>query len=129
MIRTFCFVLLAIFTVLLFGCGSAPPQLPTQYATLKLIERGAVTPAEVIERVERVRGLITEGAALVELGGQVREAIGYTSLAPSDRLLVDAILGDVSTRLSVPVDVPLSPEAIATLTQTLDWIEQAARLY
>lgn len=119
---------LALAAFLLWGCVSHP-QLPVQYATMKLIERGTVTPAEVQERVDRVRGLVVDGITLSELGHRVRGAVGYTKLDPSDRLLVDAILGDVAHRLDIGFGVPIDDAHKDAILESLDWIEQAAGHY
>ena len=119
---------LALAALLLWGCVSYP-QLPVQYATMKLIERGTVTPEEVQERVSRVRGLVVDGITLSELGQRVRGAIGYTKLDPSDRLLVDAILGDIAHRLDVGFESPIDDAHKDAILEALDWIDQAAGYY
>lgn len=119
---------LALAAFLLWGCVSHP-QLPVQYATMKLIERGAVTPGEVQTRVNRVRHLVDDGLTLTDLGERVRGVVGYTKLEPSDRLLVDAILGDVAHRLDIGFGVPIDDQQREAIHEALDWIEQAAALY
>lgn len=120
--------LLAVAVAILWGCAS-PPQLPIQYATMKLIERGAVTAEDVQTRVNRVRHLVDDGLTLTELGERVRGVVGYTKLEPSDRLLVDAILGDVAHRLDIGFGAPLDDQHREAIHEALDWIEQAAALY
>lgn len=111
------------------ACTSTQSNLPIQYATMKLIERDAVTPAEVQERVERVRGLVAGGGTLTDLGERVRDAIGYTKLAPSDRLLTDAILGDVAHRVDIGFDAPLGDAQRDAILEALDSIDRVAALY
>lgn len=120
--------LLAVAIVILWGCVS-PPQLPIQYATMNLIERGAVTAEDVQARVNRVRHLVDDGLTLTELGERVRGVVGYTKLEPSDRLLVDAILGDVAHGLDIGFGVPIDDQQREAIHEALDWIEQAAAYY
>src|SRR5690554_7547855 len=77
-------LLAAAFALSLAACASNP-QLPVQYATLKLLEGEHVTQEAVLDRVERVRALL-EGASVG--ADAIYDAIGWDSLAPSDRLLV-----------------------------------------
>lgn len=122
-------VLAVIVVLAATACTSTQSNLPIQYATMKLIERDAVTPAEVQERVERVRGLVVGGGTLTDLGERVRNAIGYTKLAPSDRLLIDAILGDVAHRVDIGFDVPLGDAQRDAILEALDSIDRVAALY
>ena len=116
-------------SVALYGCA-ASPQLPLQYATLKLIERDAVTADAVIDRTERLQALIDADAelTLVDLQSRAREIVGYDSLPPSDRLLIDALMGDVSYDLGVDVESSLSDEQRRNIAQRLEWIAQAAAM-
>lgn len=104
-------------------------RLPIQYATMKLIERDTVTPEEVQTRVNWVRLLVEDGLTLPQLGDRVRNVLGYAQLPPSDRLLVDAILGDVAHRLDIGFDIPIGDDQKIAILEALDWIEQAAALY
>jgi hypothetical protein len=118
-----------ILTAILSGCATpGAPQLPVQFATLKLIENNNVSATEVIQRVALVRTVLddTQTLALGELGNHVRHLVGYHTLSPADRLLVDALLGDVHHRLAIGLDVPLSAQHRALILTVLDWIEQAA---
>ena len=114
-------------TAALAGCA-AGPQLPLQYATLKLIERDAVTADAVIDRTERLQALIDADAelTLVDLQSRAREIVGYDTLPASDRLLIDALMGDVSYDLGVDVESPLSDEHRRAIQKRLEWIAQAA---
>ena len=116
-------------TAALAGCA-AGHQLPLQYGTLKLIERDAVTAEAVIDRTERLQALIDADADLTLVGLQTRarEIVGYDSLPASDRLLIDALMGDVSYDLGVDVESPLSNEHRLAITQRLEWIAQAAAM-
>lgn len=120
--------LCALLMIAMHGCVTAP-QLPVQYATMKLIENGTADSDEVILQVERVRELITEGVTLADLGSRVRDVINYSRLPPSDRLLIDAILGDISHRLDIGFSVPISESHKDAILEALDWIDQAAALY
>jgi|SRR5690554_1439134 len=112
-------LLAAAFALSLAACASNP-QLPVQYATLKLLEGEHVTQEAVLDRVERVRALL-EGASVGT--DAIYDAIGWDSLAPSDRLLVSAILADID---DVEVGGRIDSERAR---QVLDWIEQAAWMY
>ena len=50
--------LIALMTVLFLTACATGPQLPYQYATLKLIESDTVTADAVMDRVERVHALL-----------------------------------------------------------------------
>src|SRR5690554_7313573 len=71
-------LLAAAFALSLAACASNP-QLPVQYATLKLLEGEHVTQEAVLDRVERVRALL-EGASVGT--DAIYDAIGWDSLAP-----------------------------------------------
>ena len=104
-------------------------RLPIQYATMKLIERDTVTPQEVRTKVNWVRLMVDDGLTLPDLGQRVRDVLEYSKLPPSDRLLIDAILGDVAHRLDIGFDIPIGDDQKIAILEALDWIEQAAALY
>lgn len=106
----------------LAGCAVQPEVkgIATQYATMKLIERGAFTPEEVREKVAAIR-LITgdgQGAALES----IRKEVQWGSLDPSDRLLLSALLSDVEVQGGERIP---SEE----LNAILDDVEQASWMY
>lgn len=107
----------------LTGCATIDSsQLATQYTTLKLLESERVTQDQVTEAIARVRPLLEYGVA-VDLA-ELQTAIDWQALAPSDRLLVSALVGD----LELEVNRRLSEDTQAALLLRLDWIEQAAAL-
>ena len=109
----------AALSLVLAGCSVNQQQLATQYATLKLLEGDHVTQEAVLSRVDRVRLLLDGEYVATEA---VYEAVGWDSLAPSDRLLVSAIVADVG---SVSVGDRIDTDAARVV---LDWIEQAAEM-
>lgn len=116
------------FTVYLIGCVTVTP-LTTQYATMKLIERGHVSAEEVTEGTAKVRTLVTGEGTLEALGSRVREVVGYSQMLPSDRLLVDAILGDIAHRLDIGFDSPITEAQREAILESLDSIDRVASLY
>lgn len=113
------------------GCASSPELgLGYKYATLKLIENETVTPSAVIERVERVGSLLENHQDMVfgYFLDQVKLEVGYAQLAPSDRLLVDAILGDAQLDLNVLHDSLLTDAHRLAINQRLGWIRDAAAM-
>lgn len=129
MIRMVLIAVLAMALGFLAGCASTGSSVVPVYATMKLIERGAVDAQDVIERTARVEAVLAEGIQLGALGDVVRQATGYHDMLPSDRYLVDTILGDVAHRLQLEYDVPLSAEHVAAIRDVLWTIQAAARAY
>lgn len=121
--------LVAAFSVWLAGCATPAATVVPVYATLKLIERGAVDPQEVIDRAALVEAIVTEGIELGALGDMVRQAVGYYSLQPSDRYLIDTIMGDVAHRLQLRYDVPLSTDHVEVIRTVLRAIQATAAAY
>jgi len=127
-------VILSVLCVILVMVATActpttQTRLPIQYATMKLIERDTVTPQEVRAKVNWVRLMVDDGLTLPDLGQRVRDVMEYSKLPPSDRLLIDAILGDVAHRLDIGFDIPIGDDQKIAILEALDWIEQAAALY
>lgn len=123
-------VLMIMAAVLSLTACATSPQLPLQYATLKLIERDTVTADAVIDRTERLQALLDADAelTLVDLQSRAREIVGYEALPASDRLLVDALIGDVSYDLGVEIEASLSDEHRRAIQKRLEWIAQAAAM-
>ena len=128
--RVYTVMLCLLTAMLVLTACVVSPQLPYQYATLKLIERDAVTADAVIDRVERVRTLLDNDHELsvIDLEAQIKSIVGYSALPASDRLLVDALMGDLSHDLGIDVDTPLTDEHRHHLRQRLEWIAQAAAM-
>lgn len=122
-------ILATLIALALTACASSP-QLPYQFATLKLIESERVTADQVIERAERINALIDNDhqVSVVDLETQIKDIVGYSALPASDRLLIDALMGDLSYDLGVDVDSPLGDEHRDQLRQRLEWIAQAAAM-
>lgn len=113
------------------ACATTPEvRLGYQYATLKLIENETVTADVVIDRVDRVSALL-EADQHILFGyfiDRVKLEVGYAQLAPSDRLLVDAILGDAQLDLNVFHDSLLTDAHRLAINQRLGWIRDAAAM-
>lgn len=120
--------LISICMAAMIGC-TPTSSLPAQYATIKLIERGTATSSQVLERTNRVRTLLDGSITLSYLGSRVRDEVGYSLLMPSDRLIIDAVLGDVAQVLAVRQDVPLSTETKISIIKILSDIDRAAVMY
>lgn len=128
--RAHTLMLCLLTAVLVLSACVVSPQLPYQYATLKLIERDTVTAEAVMDRVERVQALLDNEHELtvIDLDQQVKQIVGYSALPASDRLLIDALIGDLSHDLGISIDSPLTDEHRERLRQRLEWIAQAAAM-
>ncbi len=128
--RTHTVLLTILLSVLVLSACAASPQLPYQYATLKLIERDTVTADSVMDRVERVQALLNSEHELsvIDIEAQIKHIVGYSALPASDRLLIDALMGDLSHDLGIGIDTPLTDEHRAHVRQRLEWIAQAAAM-
>lgn len=130
------YVIMLVVALMLGGCAGSP-QLPYQYATLKLIESERVSAEAVVDRTSQIRALLTESHGLTswEITEGVHRIVGYGDLAPSDRLLVNALLTDALD--SLPDDVSVEPsshvvlgeDSYALLLERLEWIEQSAGMF
>lgn len=116
----------------LSGCAgmlenAGSTKLPVQYATLKVIEDSdSITGQDVVERVEELRTLVEDNATISidRLVAEVRGPIDFDALAPSDRLLVEALISQIEYAAR---DIDLVGEARQVkLLTLLDWVEQAA---
>lgn len=131
-IRCLLLTLLAVLMVYLAGCTSGrSPQLPLQYATLQIIERGIATPDQVITHAAQLQMITAaEGSVtLSALAHQARDAVGYRHLEPSNRLLMDALLGDVGHLIAARYDEPLEDYHRELIDEVLNWIIGAARMH
>jgi hypothetical protein len=123
--------LLPLFALAFAGCASSPElSLGYKYATIKLIENGTVQPTDVVDRAERIRGFVEQGQDIVFglFVDKVKAEVGYNSLQASDRILIDALLGDAQLDLDVVSDSVLSDTHRLAINQRLDWIIQAASM-
>jgi hypothetical protein len=124
--------LLPLLMLAFVGCASSPElSLGYKYATIKLIENGTVQPADVIDRAERIRSYIEPGPADLLFGlfvDRVKAEVGYNSLQASDRILIDALLGDAQLDLDVVSSSILTDAHRLAINQRLDWIIQAASM-
>lgn len=120
-----------VMMLMLAGCATlsdSGTQLTYQYGTMKLIESESVTAADVIDRTASVRaaldgtGEITSG----DLYALVKDEVGYDDLAPSDKLLVDTLVGDMLNQYELGADDMIDAELMDEVIRRLDWIEQSA---
>lgn len=119
---------LCVIVVLAVTACTVTSIAPT-WVTMKLIENEAVTADEVVYHAERMRTLLDPGITLAELGTEVREQLGYQSMLPSDRLLVDALLADVVAQIDIDVSLPMGDAHIAAIHRVLDRISRYAGMY
>lgn len=131
-------LIVVLFALLMTGCatlqnGDYRAQLPVQYATMKLIEESdSINSEGVIAAVNRTRSLMEVDAEL-ELGflaDNVRSSIDWQSLAPSDRLLINALISEIEAALDRRYDIEgqLPEDAKIRLSTLLDYIEEAAHM-
>ena len=130
-------ILLALLIVFVFaGCQTlsnvSSNDLVVQYATMKVIEESdEITSADVRETVEKARSVLEADVtvAIDDFKAQVAEQIGWSELAPSDKLLITAIVDEVQVSLEKQYEVDvLSDEVVIRIEQFLDMVEQAAIL-
>lgn len=124
-------LLLPLLALVVTGCASSPElSLGYKYATLKLIENGTVESADVVDRAERIRSYVEQGPELVFglFVDTVKAEVGYNRLQASDRILIDALLGDAQLDLNVVNDSILTDAHRLAINQRLNWIIQAASM-
>jgi len=130
-------ILLALLIVFVFaGCQTlsnvSSNDLVVQYATMKVIEESdEITSADVRETVEKARSVLEADVtvAIDDFKAQVAEQIGWSELAPSDKLLITAIVDEVQVSLEKQYEVDvLSDEVVIEIERFLDLVEQAAIL-
>ena len=109
-----------------------------QYATLKLIEQSdEVTAEDVITTTGKVRDIVNgtgEGDAklsLQSLNDSFRDKVDISSLAPSDQLLVNALITRVESTIASRVSDTsgfITSQQTTTILRLLDDIDEAASL-
>ena len=114
------------------GSGGAQAELPVKYATAKVIENSSdITAESVLERVESARSMVErdELVSIDALAADVRSSIDFESMAPSDAVLVEALLSRIEARLDdYDQNIPPDERNVRLLT-LLDWVESVATLY
>lgn len=122
-------LIIAVFVALLIGGCAAHPQLPLQFATLRLIERGSVEAQDVIDKSQEIHQLIllSESVTLFSLDAKVRELVGYDNLEASSKLIVDVMVSDVT--YGIDMDVPITEAHRDLILERVQWIKSAAAMY
>lgn len=118
------------------GCqtlqNASSNELLVTYATMKVIEESdEITSADVRETVEKARSVLEADVtvSIDDFKAEVAEQIGWSELAPSDKLLIAAIVDEVQVSLEKQYEVDvLSDEVVIRIEQFLDMVEQAAIL-
>lgn len=129
-------VIAFIMFAIVSGCSLLPEQGTTESlavnylfskATSAVIDRGAVTPTEVLDAVEDARAFIKTGDS-VTVGKLYEAAIDRISgLEPADRILVTAILENAKARLETAIDSgDIAADERVALLDALNWIEATA---
>lgn len=129
---------LAIVTAIMLSACSLLPDSGTSEAlavnyifskaTTAIVDRGTVTPEQVIGAVEDARQYIETGET-VTVGRLYDSAIERVAgLDPADRILVTAILDNARARLETAIDAgELDESDRVALLDALSWIEMSAR--
>lgn len=130
--KQFVFLLLAA-TLVVAGCNSLTEQdrmrLPTQYATMKVIEQSDDITAEGVLRYTELARMIV--ASDVEINAQalvqeILEALDAEKLSPSDRFLVVSLVQQIEIEAQ-SLNL-IQPDTRLSLLEVIGWIEQAARM-
>lgn len=129
--------LIAFSFTLLAGCSFLQDnpntaKLTTSYATAKVIDGDIERAKRIIGIVSEARATIGEDAAstVAALDSFVRSKINWSSLAPEDAILIDAVLTNAADRLEAEIGAGmLSPDERVLLDTFLGWIEQTAKRY
>lgn len=119
-------------TVTNLADGVASNELLVQYSTMKLIEQSDdITSEGVVEAVEKARTAMDEDqvVSIDELKARVADKIDFESFAPSDRLLIAAVVDEVQKTLEAEYKTDLVSEEVEyKIGLFLDNVELAARL-
>lgn len=130
--KQFVFLLLAA-TLVVAGCNSLTEQdrmrLPTQYATMKVIEQSDDITAEgVLRYTELARTIVARDVQInaQDLVQEILEALDAEKLSPSDRFLVVSLVQQIEIEAQ-SLNL-IQPDTRLSLLEVIDWIEQAARM-
>lgn len=118
---------------MLAACGSLTEQdrmrLPTQYATMKVIEQSDDITAEgVLRYTELARMIVARDVQInaQSLVQEILEALDAEKLSPSDRFLVVSLVQQIEIEAQ-SLNL-IQPDTRLSLLEVIDWIEQAARM-
>ncbi len=129
------------------GCASfqknAPvAQLGVEAATMKVIEAkpasGFPIGATAAQRAAKIREIATAAksffdtgtADLAQLQAEIEKRVAPLNLAPSDRLLADALIQTVMSELQMKVGTGvLSPDQVYQVSAVLGWVITATNYY
>lgn len=129
--------IIAFSFTLLSGCAFLQEnpdtaKLTTQYATAKVIDGETDRAQRIIDIVSEARATVGKDAVstVAALDAFVRSKINWSSLAPEDSILIDAVLANAADRLEQEIGAGLlSPDQRVLLDTFLGWIEDTARRY
>jgi uncharacterized protein YceK len=129
--------LIAFSFTLLSGCAFLQDnpntaKLTTQYATAKVIDGDTDRAQRIIGIVSEARATIGQDAVstVAALDAFVRSKINWSSLAPEDSILIDAVLANAADSLEQEIGAGLlSPDERVLLDTFLGWIEDTAKRY
>lgn len=123
----------------LAGCAAieqspTTAKLATQYATLKVIERGDDQPVRAAKiraiAEDAKRFLDHDAVTLPGLHAAVMERVDLESLSTADRMLASALVGAVVAELEARLgDGPglIPPDDLYQIAEVLDWVIEAAQ--
>lgn len=122
--------------LLLAGCSILQDNQPTarltvQYATLKVIDGDLDKRDRVVEIAERALDRLddTPEATVHAVVGEVREQVPWSNLDAADKILIDALLTELESRLIERYgDGVLSEEARLGAATVAQWVISAARM-
>ena len=130
-------ILLALLIVFVFaGCQTlsnvSSNDLVVQYATMKVIEESdEISSNDVQDTVAKARAVLNAETtvSIDKFKAELAEQIGWSELAPSDKLLITAIVDEVQVSIEKQYEVDvLSDEVVIEIERFLDLVEQAAIL-
>ncbi len=107
-------------------------RLLIQYSVLKASEESeAINRESILSVTERIKSTLdgNESVTLAYISTDIRKHINYDSLMPSDRLLVDALMGSIESVIQARIEMSnnvIDAEAKENLLNIINLIEQAA---
>ena len=127
------FTLSACTTMNSVDTNNANTRLLIQYSVLKASEESdAINRESILSVTERIKATLDDterSVTLAYISTDIKEHINYDGLMPSDKLLVDALMGNIESviqsRIEMPHDV-IDAETKEGVKNIITLIEQAA---
>ena len=132
-IMALAFTLSACSTMNNIDTNNTNTRLLIQYSVLKASEESdAINRESILSVTERIKATLDDSERSVTLAYisiDIKEHINYDSLMPSDRLLVDALMGNIESVIQARIEMPngvIDSEARENVLNIINIIEQAA---